>query len=121
MHPLRDSLRSSQDLRIADKRNAEVKAKYDVVANILDASCEKVNALLCSICALCVGDEEGQVRMDNNEDSCEQDINASILFCSPHCACNHMVVTSLLHSSVRSLYIRHQLTQPPLRLASLAE
>ena len=49
-----------KDLRIAHKRNEEVKAKYDVVANILDASCEKVNALLCCICALSVGDEERQ-------------------------------------------------------------
>ena len=48
------------DLRIADKRNEEVKAKYDVVANILDASCEKVNTLVCCLCALTIWDEEGQ-------------------------------------------------------------
>ncbi|GMH52466.1 hypothetical protein TL16_g01237 [Triparma laevis f. inornata] len=49
-----------KDLRVASKRDEDVKSKYDVAAAILDVSCEKTNAFLVGLCLLCDCDEDNQ-------------------------------------------------------------
>ena len=49
-----------KDLRVATKRDDDVKAKYDVAAAFLDVSCEKVNVFLVGLCLLCDCDPVGQ-------------------------------------------------------------
>ncbi|GMI11983.1 hypothetical protein TrVE_jg13990 [Triparma verrucosa] len=66
-----------KDLRVASKRDEDVKSKYDVAAAILDVSCEKVNAFLVGLCLLCDCDEENQELIVNvmNEAGKDDDFN----------------------------------------------